>query len=148
MPPLRTDDPDAGATDLWAWLTANEALLWWLFAVSIGSLVLTIVLLPVVVVRLDADYFVASRREVRAERTAMGWLLWGLRNLAGCVFVLVGLALLLLPGQGLVMIFIGLVLCDLPKKRALELRLVRRPAILRWLNRLRARYGKAPFLTE
>lgn len=133
---------------LWAWAEGNQALLWWLFAISLGSLVLAILLLPVVVVRLDADYFVASRKELRAHRTFGRWLFFALRNLAGLLFVVVGLALLLLPGQGLVMMLIGLLMLDVPGKRALELRIVRRPAILRLLNGLREKRGRPPFVIE
>jgi len=135
--------------DWWASITsfvdAHTVLLSWLFGASLASLVAAIVLLPIVVVRLDADYFVASRGELREERTLGGWLFWVLRNLAGTVFVLVGFVLLFLPGQGLVMIFIGLLMLDVPGKRALELRIVRRPKIKKVLDAMRTRRGREPF---
>ncbi|MCA8978129.1 MAG: hypothetical protein KDC98_25605 [Planctomycetes bacterium] len=131
--------------DLWSWLDGNQALIWWSLIASIASLVLAIVLLPIVVVRLDADYFVAARSELRSQRTFGRWLLFVGRNLVGVLFVLVGFVLLFLPGQGLLMIFIGLLMVDLPGKRALELRIVRRPKILALLNGMRQKRGRAPF---
>jgi hypothetical protein len=41
-------------------------------------------------------------------------------------------------------ILLGLMLVDIPGKRRVELVLVRRPAIRRTIDRLRARYGKEP----
>lgn len=118
----------------------------WLAIVAIVSLVLPAVFLPLVVVRLPADYFVASARELRQRRSPLGWVLLALRNLLGVLLLAAGVALLFLPGQGLLTMLIGLLILDVPGKRALELRLVRRPAILSELNRLRARHGKPPLV--
>ena len=60
----------------------------------------------------------------------------------------VGLILLVLPGQGLLTILIGLLLLDFPGKRAVELKLVRRPGIAAFLNRMRARHGRPPFVVQ
>jgi len=56
--------------------------------------------------------------------------------------------MLLLPGQGLLTILIGLLLLDFPGKRALELRLLRRPALRGFLDRMRQRRGVPPFVLE
>lgn len=133
---------------LWQWCEANGALLGWLFALSLGSLVLTVVLLPIVVVRLPADHFVTDRRERQARRGVVGWCWRVLKNLLGAVFVLAGVAMLLLPGQGLLTILIGLLLLDFPGKRALELRLLRRPKLRAFLDRMRERRGVPPFVLE
>lgn len=133
---------------LWQWCEANSAVLGWLFALSLGSLLLTIVLLPVVVVRLPADHFVADRHERLARRGFFAWC-WRIgKNLLGAVFALAGVAMLLLPGQGLLTILIGLLLLDFPGKRALELRLLRRPALRGFLDRMRQRRGVPPFQLE
>ncbi|MBL9077819.1 MAG: hypothetical protein JNL08_09960 [Planctomycetes bacterium] len=116
--------------------------------VSLASAVLTVLLLPVVVVRLPADYFTASRRDLARRRGPLLWLEHALRNLVGVLFVLAGVAMLVLPGQGLLTILIGLLLIDFPGKRALERRLVRRPSVLAFLNRLRARRGRPPLQVE
>lgn len=122
----------------------------WLPTLAAGSLIslaLTALLLPVVVLRLPPDYFRhATGREARRESaTAWTGLTWVLRNVAGAVFVIAGLAMLLLPGQGLLTILVGLVLLDFPGKYALERRLVARPGVLRLLNAVRERFGKVTF---
>jgi hypothetical protein len=58
--------------------------------------------------------------------------------------VFTGLVLLVLPGQGLLTMLAGLVLLDLPGKRAFERRVVARPRVLSALNWLRARAGREP----
>jgi len=131
-----------------AWLDSNAMLVWWMCVVSVGSLVLAIVLLPIFVARLDADYFIASRRRSGPPRHLGGWLLWIGRNLIGLVFVLAGVVLLVLPGQGLLMIIIGLLLVDFPGKRAIERKIARRPKILKLLNGIRSRRGRPPLVVD
>ncbi len=136
---------DAG---LWSWLQGNSSLLVWLFGLSIGSLVVTALLLPVVVRRLPPDYFVATRRDLAAQRSPLQWAGHLAKNALGALFVLAGLAMLVLPGQGLLTILIGLLLVDFPGKRALERRFVRRRGVLEFLNRMRARHGRPPLRIE
>lgn len=128
------------------WLHEHESLLLWLGVSSIASLVLAAVLLPIVVVRLPADYFVREHRIGHGRRGWVDWL-WHLgKNALGGVFVLAGLAMLVLPGQGLLTILIGLLMMDFPGKRRFERRLVGRPVILRQINRLRERRGRPPLV--
>lgn len=116
----------------------------WALSLAVGSLVLVVVLLPWFVLQLPVDYFVASRRELRAARTPLGWVWRILRNVLGLFFVLAGAAMLVLPGQGLLTILIGLLLLEFPGKRALERKLVARPGIKAFLDRIRARRGVPP----
>src|SRR5262245_38829534 len=98
------------------WLEQHEALLIWLTALSVGSLVLTAALLPVVVLRLPADYFVREHRLGHGKRGWLDWV-WHLgKNVLGGVFVLAGIVMLFTPGQGLLTILIGLLLLDFPGK--------------------------------
>lgn len=138
---LSAQAPEAS---LWEWLQSHENLLGWMFGLSLASLVLTALLLPVFVVRLPEDYFLATRQELAGRRGVVHWIARAGKNLLGFVFVLAGLAMLLLPGQGLLTLLIGLLLLDFPGKRAIERRLARRPKVLGFLNRIRARRGRGP----
>lgn len=131
-----TAPQDAGATVM--------GPLTWALGLAVVSLVVVVVLLPVFVLQLPTDYFVATRKELRAERTPLGWVWRVLRNVLGLFFVLAGGAMLVLPGQGLLTILIGLLLLEFPGKRALERRLVARPGVKAFLDRIRARRGKPP----
>ncbi len=86
------------------WLQPYESVLWWLAALSVVTFVGTLVVIPVLVVRIPADYFVRPRQRATPELSARAlWRLVGLilKNGVGLVFVLAGLAMLVLPGQGL-----------------------------------------------
>ena len=98
--------------------------------------------------RLPADYF--SGRERRAlgmeapERPALAVLLRVLKNLFGAVLVLCGVAMLILPGQGVLTILVGIFFVDFPGKRRFERWLLARGPVIRTINGLRRRAGKPP----
>lgn len=70
------------------------------------------------------------------------------RNFAGLLLVVLGLLLSLpgVPGQGLLTVLLGLVLLDIPGKRAWELRLLRLRTVRKAIDKLRARFGKQPLI--
>jgi hypothetical protein len=127
------------------WLSVNGALLWWLGALSIVTFVGTLTVIPILVVRIPADYFTRKKREStlwKETHPMLRGLLLCLKNLAGVVFVMAGVAMLVLPGQGILTILIGVMLMDFPGKFTLERSLVCRPAVLRAINWIRARAHK------
>jgi hypothetical protein len=94
-----------------------------------------------VVLALPPDYFERappSRAPWTARRVA--------RNLAGLVTIAVGALLSVpgIPGQGLLLVLVGVLLVDFPRRRRLERTLVARPGVLALINRLRARFGRPP----
>jgi hypothetical protein len=116
------------------------------FVVSIVTLVGSALAVPIVVVRLPADYFVASRR-THAPRNGNALLdgaLLALRSLLGAILVLLGIVMLVLPGQGVLMIIAGLSLMRFPGKRKLLRRLLGAPGVRRVCNAIRKRAGKPP----
>ena len=68
-----------------------------------------------------------------------------IRNVLGWVFVVAGIAMLVLPGQGLLSIIAGLVLIDFPGKHRLERRLLASHVVRDAMNWLRRRAGRPPF---
>jgi hypothetical protein len=102
----------------------------------------TLVALPVVVAQLPADYFRRDHHHTsRHHKQSVALRLLGLlgKNLLGIVLVCTGVAMLVLPGQGMLTILIGLMLINFPGKRALEQRLVRQPPVLQAMNWMRAK---------
>jgi hypothetical protein len=129
------------------WLRSHGGLALWSLGVSVGSLLLAVVLLPVVVGGLPVDYFRhRGRHHVSARHPALALSIEVARNALGLLLVIAGLAMLLLPGQGLLTLVAGLTLMRFPGKFRLECALARRPAVLKMLNWLRARRGQPPFL--
>jgi len=68
----------------------------------------------------------------------------------GILLVVLGgiMALPIIPGSGILMLVLGVMLLAFSGKRRLEQWLVRRATVLRALNRLRQRYGKPPLVVE
>lgn len=111
-------------------------------ALSVGSTVLTVALValaPWVMLRLPADHFVRPRGDVGPLRRAA-------RVGAGVALLLLGAAMLVLPGQGVLTMIVGVSLLGLPVERAVARFMLRRPGVARTLNRIRTRAGKAPFV--
>jgi hypothetical protein len=122
-----------------------QPLLEWLGAVSLLLFVVTLAVFPLVIVFLPPDYFVRHRRDParRVRRHPVVW--WALtivKNAVGVVLVLAGIAMLVLPGQGLLTILIGVTLTNFPGKYALERRLVSRPRVARAIHRVRDLAGR------
>lgn len=113
----------------------------WL-ALGVGSIVaflLTALLVPLALARMPKDYFL---REPRAHQAPL--VLRVLKNALGVSLVLLGLAMLVLPGQGLITVVLGLGLVDFPGRRRAELAVIGRPGILKSVNRLRQKLGREP----
>jgi len=130
-----------------AWVREHQALFEVLGVTSLALLVLSLVVFPLVVIQLPQDYFVRHRRDpVRQKRRHP--LLWAgivvAKNLVGLALIGAGIAMLVLPGQGLLTILMGLALTNFPGKYTLERRLVRLGSVGRTLNRVRRLGGRQP----
>lgn len=101
--------------------------------------------MPWLLGRLPEDYFLRTRRE-RLAGSYGKTALWLARNALGALLILVGVAMLVLPGQGLVTILAGIVVADVPGKRRLALWVLRRRGVSTAVDWLRARNGKPPLL--
>jgi hypothetical protein len=118
-----------------------------LAVVSVIAFLGTLIAIPFILVRLPVDYF-----DVRVPRTWMKghhpvFRMMGraAKNIVGLVFVLAGLSMLVLPGQGLLTLLIGLSLVDFPGKQKLEAKIVGHPKVLSAVNSLREKFGRQPF---
>ena len=118
--------------------------LWLGVAISAGLAVGSIALVAYVVIHWPSDHFKhhvpGTPSEPQHPLAAIA------KNVAGVVLVLLGLVMAVpgIPGQGILTMIVGITMIDFPGKRGLERRLIGRPRILRAINRLRARFGRAP----
>ncbi|MDH3646239.1 MAG: hypothetical protein OER80_05655 [Gammaproteobacteria bacterium] len=118
----------------------------WL-AIGAISLLLTLIALPIIIIRLPADYFVRQDRVTVASSSAHPAVVMmanAFKNFVGIVLIIFGAIMLFIPGQGILTMLIGLMLTNFPGKYHLEQKIVARPAILRTLNRIRERAGHEP----
>ena len=68
----------------------------------------------------------------------------GVKNVGGWLFILAGTVMLVLPGQGIITMVVGVMLIDFPGKFRLERWLAARRPLMRALNWMRRRAGRPP----
>ena len=121
----------------------------WLFGGSLVTFVGSLALMPVLLARIRADYFVRSRQ---SDVTWMGRhpviriSTRVIKNVVGGVLLLAGLAMMVLPGQGIITVLVALTLLDFPGKRHLELRIIGQRQVQQAVNWIRARAGQPPLI--
>lgn len=116
-----------------------------LFLISFS---LSIAAIAIVMVKIPANYFSSHYQQDFLPNSP--WLVrWGAvlaKNIFGVFLILLGIVLSLpgVPGQGVLTILLGLIMVDIPGKRPLEAKIIKRPTILAAVNDLRAKYNKPP----
>ena len=129
-------------------LATWEQPLLWASGLSLLTVVATIFAVPWVVTRLPHDYFAREDRvawRAQPDRPLVVLVIGALKNLLGLLFIILGLIMLVTPGQGMLTLLIGLLLMDFPGKYRVERWLVLRRGVLRGLNWLRQKRGHQPF---
>ena len=133
---------------LYSWLQANGTLLRYASLVSLLTFFGTILLMPILILMLPDDYFSnpghRMRRFIR-KRPLLGIMVLIIKNLTGAIFIMVGIILLFMPGQGILTILIGLIMVNFPGKYRLERRLIKKPGVLESINRIRQKFRRAAF---
>jgi hypothetical protein len=133
-------------TQIESYVPAN-VLIW--FAVSsVFMFVGTLIAIPIILMRLPADYF-----DVRTPRPWMenhhpilrviGHVV---KNVVGAIFLFAGFLMLFLPGQGVLTMLIGLSLIEFPGKRRVEAKIVGQSTVLSTINAMRAKFDKPPLI--
>jgi hypothetical protein len=126
------------------WISVD--VLYGLAVASVIGFIGSLIAIPLILVRLPADYFDTRtpRHWMKDHHPVLRLLGVLVKNVVGVVFVLAGFAMLFLPGQGLLTILIGVSLMDFPKKRVLEAKMVGQPTLLGVINSMRLKFGKPP----
>jgi len=112
---------------------------------------LSLAIFGVLIVALPADYFSPNRHGLLANQPPpIRWLGIIGKNLLGVLLIIIGIILSIpgVPGQGLLTIAVGVVLLDIPGKHRLVRAVIRRPRVLRNLNRFRAWFGRPPLVLD
>ena len=113
---------------------------------SVIGFVGSLIAIPLILVRLPADYFDTRtpRHWMKDHHPMLRLLGMVAKNVVGVVFVVAGFAMLFLPGQGLLTMLIGISLIDFPRKRELEAKMVGQPTLLNVINGMRRQFDKPP----
>jgi len=133
------------------WIQNNETAFLWLVASTIITFIATLIAVPILVVRIPPDYFSWRKRHGKLwanhHPVVRAMLMIG-KNALGFILVAAGIIMLVLPGQGIFTILIGIMLLNFPGKYRLERWIAARRPVLRSINWLRRRAGRAPLVPD
>ncbi|RUO28733.1 hypothetical protein [Aliidiomarina sanyensis] len=116
----------------------------WLISLSVLMALASMILIPLLIVRMPADYFAHRRRHRHWTVTRI--LVYVFRNIIALLLFLAGAVMLILPGQGLLTILIAVVVSDVPGKYQLEKWVLRQKGVLKAMNWIRKRYEQVPIV--
>jgi hypothetical protein len=128
-------------------LFESTAAMWWMIGGTVVMFLGTLALLPWIVCRMPEDYFV--RPELPMEDWSWKTIAVRLaRNFVGVILILAGIAMLVLPGQGVLTILVGLACLSFRGKRKLMRWFVYHKGVLHGLNWIRQRRNLPPFCND
>ena len=125
--------------------------MWALGTASVAILVASVVIIPALVVRIRPDYFTHATRPPGAEENQKPFVRIAIlvgKNILGGILMLAGIAMFVLPGQGLLTLLVGFFLIDFPGKYRVEKWLIARSFVRRPIDWLRVRRGRPPLQVE
>jgi hypothetical protein len=115
---------------------AHQALCWTIAASTALALIAGGIALAILI-RLPADYFTKPRPPGRGP-----WRI--VRSVGGWLLILVGLAMLALPGPGTMVLLLGIMSADFPGKHRVQQWILSRGPVLKSANWLRAKFHQPP----
>jgi hypothetical protein len=127
----------------------EPSVLAYLFGLSLVLFIGSILLIPILIARMRADYFtnpIAPENRWFERQPTMKIVILVLKNFLGLVLLLAGLAMMVLPGQGIITVLVALTLLNFPGKRRLERRIISQQHVQRGIAWIRTRAGRPKLL--
>jgi len=116
----------------------NKIYIVWLGTFSLIIFIFSLLSLKWLVSFIPYDYFTNnSPSKLKSEFFLIWIMLMIVKNIIGYILIVGGILMLVLPGQGLFTILIGLMLSNYPGKFYIEKRFIAIPSILKMINWLR-----------
>lgn len=128
------------------WFEAHESLFWWLTISSALAFIGTLIVVPFLLIRMPADYFIRQQPYYHGRHPIIRWAIVISKNIFGIIFLLAGIAMLFVPGQGIITILLGISLLNFPGKRRLERRFIDLPKVFSTINYIRGRANQPPLI--
>ncbi len=129
-------------------LQENSFLLKWLTIISAITFIVSLFVIPFIISRLPHDFFSKIRQGHTSQNNnskLYNLILFLLRNIFGFTFLLAGIIMLFMPGQGILTIVLGISLMVFPGKRRLVNLLIEQKSVQHSLNWIRRKTGKTEF---
>ena len=127
----------------------HENVFLWLTLGSFIGFIASILLIPWIVTKIPSDYFTHPKRQKYLwcnQPKIVRFVFILLKNILGVIFIIGGISMLLLPGQGILTILIGLIIMDFPYKYKVEIWIIKHPFVLRTMNKLRSKVKQPPLV--
>ena len=124
---------------------SHQGLLWSVGIASAAVFVASLVAMPWLIAFIPADYFAHEQRPPSRWahlHPVLRFVVFVARNIVGTLLVLAGIAMLMLPGQGILTIVVGFLVLDMPGKYTLERWIVGKRMVHKPLNSIRAKRGR------
>ncbi|MFL2554543.1 MAG: PGPGW domain-containing protein [Candidatus Rariloculaceae bacterium] len=126
-------------------LAYTQSHVGWILTISSIFFVFGLIVMPILAICIPPNYFLSDYRNPPSRFPPhIGIALAVIKNIVGAFCVVTGILLLVLPGQGLITLILGLMIMNYPGKYALERRLIRLPNVLSTINWLRDKFEKQP----
>ena len=114
---------------------AYKNVIIWFGSISLFVFLFSLLSIKWLVALIPEDYFVIKRvSKIKSQNPLIWYFILILKNLVGYSLILGGVIMLVLPGQGLFTIIIGLMLSNYPGKYIIEKKFIAIPTILKSIN--------------
>ena len=126
-------------------LSDYKIYLVWLGTLSFIIFIFSLLTIKWLVALIPSDYFIKKNNSEFRSNYPIFWLVSIIiKNLIGYILIFGGILMLVLPGQGLFTIFVGLMLSNYPGKFYIERKFIAIPSVLRAINWLRKKSNTPP----
>ena len=126
-------------------LSDYKIYLVWLGTLSFIIFIFSLLTIKWLVALIPSDYFIKKNNSEFRSNYPIFWLISIIiKNLVGYTLIVGGTLMLVLPGQGLFTIFVGLMLSNYPGKFYIERKFIAIPSVLRAINWLRKKSNTPP----
>lgn len=119
--------------------------IFWISLVSLTIFIISILSIRWLVLLIPENYFKEKKNSILKEKYFFYWIAFKfIKNSLGYLLIIGGFLMLVLPGQGILTIFVGMILSDYPGKYHIEKKIIQSSIILRTINSIRKKSGKKP----
>ena len=130
---------------LYQFVTNYKKFIFWLGSISAVIFVFSLLSIKWLVALIPSDYFMKKEDSKFKIKYPFLWFISLLiKNVLGYSLIIGGIFMLVLPGQGIFTIMVGLMLSNYPGKYEIERRLIAIPSVLKGINWLREKSNQPP----
>ena len=113
-------------------ISSYKVYILWLATISLFVFIFSLLSIKWLVALIPTNYFIKKKKVKSKRKYSFIWFLSIIvKNLIGYTLILGGILMLVLPGQGLFTILMGLILSNYPGKYSIERKFISMPSVLK-----------------